>query len=214
MIVKMSKYTFVLYHERQKEFLESLQELGLVDVTATGWEADDRQREMLSELERHRAAEVHFKELGQEKDFRPGEPFADGREAFEHYRKATETMEELRGRMDKLRKEADELAVWGDFSPETVHRLAENGIRLRFFGAYNNEYAAIEAACAGRVPIQAISSTGGRTYFVLVQQAEGEELPFDAQEYKMPETTAAARRNDLAALEGQYDACRAQVARA
>ena len=214
MIVKMSKYTFVLYHERQKEFLESLQELGLVDVTATGWEADDRQREMLSELERYRAAEVHFKELGQEKDFRPGEPFADGREAFEHYRKATETMEELRGRMDKLRKEADELAVWGDFSPETVHRLAENGIRLRFFGAYNNEYAAIEAACAGRVPIQAISSTGGRTYFVLVQQAEGEELPFDAQEYKMPETTAAARRSELAALQEQYDACRAEVARA
>jgi len=27
MIVKMSKYTFVLYHERQKEFLAALQEL-------------------------------------------------------------------------------------------------------------------------------------------------------------------------------------------
>ena len=40
MIVKMSKYTFVLYHERQKEFLAALQELGLVDITTTGWEAN------------------------------------------------------------------------------------------------------------------------------------------------------------------------------
>ena len=113
MIVKMSKYTFVLYHERQKEFLESLQELGLVDVTATGWEADDRQREMLSELERYRAAEVHFKELGQEKDFRSGEPFADGREAFEHYRKATSLylpksqVERMIEVVDALEKEPD-----------------------------------------------------------------------------------------------------------
>ncbi len=214
MIVKMSKYTFVLYHERQKEFLEALQELGLVDVTTTGWEADDRQREMLSQLEQYRAAEVRFKELAQEKDFQAGEPFADGREAFEQYRKATETMEELRGRMDKLRKEADELAVWGDFSPETVRRLAESGIRLRFFGAYNNEYAAIEAACAGKAPIEAISSVGGRTYFVLVQQEGQEEIPFDAQEYKTPDTTAAAKRSELQELQTQYDACRAVVARA
>ena len=47
-----------------------------------------------------------------------------------------------------------------------------------------------------------------------VQEAEGEELPFDAEKYKMPETTAAARRSELAALQEQYDACRAEVARA
>lgn len=214
MIVKMSKYAFVLYHERQKEFLEALQELGLVDVTTTGWEADGQQREMLSRLEQYRAAEARFKELAAEKDFEPGEPFADGAEAFEQYRKATETMDDLRGRMDKLRKEADELAVWGDFSPETVRHLAESGIRLRFFGAYNNEYAAIAEACAGRVPVQEINSVGGRTYFVLVQQDGEEEIPFDAQEYKMPEATAAAKWSELEELQRQYDACRAVVARA
>ena len=32
MIVKMSKYTFVLYHERQKEFLAALQEASVWSI--------------------------------------------------------------------------------------------------------------------------------------------------------------------------------------
>ena len=66
MIVKMSKYTFVLYHERQKEFLAALQELGLVDITTTGWEANGEERAMLAELEQHRAAKSCFAELAKE----------------------------------------------------------------------------------------------------------------------------------------------------
>ena len=85
MIVKMSKYTFVLYHERQKEFLAALQELGLVDITTTGWEANGEERAMLAELEQHRAAKSCFAELAKEEGFEPGEPFSDGEEAFRQY---------------------------------------------------------------------------------------------------------------------------------
>ena len=120
MIVKMSKYTFVLYHERQKEFLAALQELGLVDITTTGWEANGEERAMLAELEQHRAAKSCFAELAKEEGFEPGEPFSDGEEAFRQYLQASAAIEELKGRLEKARREADELAVWGDFSPEAV----------------------------------------------------------------------------------------------
>ena len=60
MIVRMSKYTFVLYHAEQEAFLSSLQELGLVDITSTAWEPDDRERGMLTELEQHRAAKLYL----------------------------------------------------------------------------------------------------------------------------------------------------------
>ena len=143
MIVKMSKYTFVLYHERQKEFLAALQELGLVDITTTGWEANGEERAMLAELEQHRAAKSCFAELAKEEGFEPGEPFSDGEEAFRQYLQASAAIEELKGRLEKARREADELAVWGDFSPEAVKKLAEDGVVLRFFSVYDSEFAAV-----------------------------------------------------------------------
>ena len=163
MIVKMSKYTFVLYHERQKEFLAALQELGLVDITTTGWEANGEERAMLAELEQHRAAKSCFAELAKEEGFEPGEPFSDGEEAFRQYLQASAAIEELKGRLEKARREADELAVWGDFSPEAVKKLAEDGVVLGFFSVYDSEFAAVRRA-AGDAIIRPRSCIFGRRW--------------------------------------------------
>ena len=170
MIVKMSKYTFVLYHERQKEFLAALQELGLVDITTTGWEANGEERAMLAELEQHRAAKSCFAELAKEEGFEPGEPFSDGEEAFRQYLQASAAIEELKGRLEKARREADELAVWGDFSPEAVKKLAEDGVVLRFFSVYDSEFAAVRRAAGDAIIVEPVAEREGRTYFVVVER--------------------------------------------
>ena len=41
MIGKMSKYDFVLYAAQSEDFIERLRELGLVDITTTGWEPSE-----------------------------------------------------------------------------------------------------------------------------------------------------------------------------
>ena len=38
MIVKMSRYDFVLMAAQSEDFVARLRELGLVDITTTGWE--------------------------------------------------------------------------------------------------------------------------------------------------------------------------------
>ncbi len=213
MIVRMSKYTFVLYHERQKEFLAALQELGLVDITTTGWEANDRERAMLAELEQHRAAKSYFAELAAEEGFVPGEPFGDGEEAFGQYLRAAVALEELKGKLEKARKEAEELAVWGDFSPATLRRLADEGIVLRFFSVYDSEFPAVMQAAGDAIIVEQVARSGGRTFFVTVGRGEG-ELPFDAQEYKAPDMTADDKRRQMAALEAQMEQARGVMARA
>lgn len=214
MIVKMSKYTFVLYHKRQKEFLEALQELGLVDISATNWEANEAERAMLVQLEQHHAASNYFKELEKDEKFTPSTPYVDGAEAFRHYQQALSAMEELKGRMDKTRKDADELSVWGAFSPENIRALADNGVKLRFFSVYENEYVAIEAACGGKQLLQQVNRTGSRVYFVLVQTDPAEPIPFDAQEYKAPEITAAEKYAELDELQVQNEVWMDVMARA
>lgn len=204
MIVKMSKYTFVLYHKRQKEFLEALQELGLVDITTKGWEPDDEDRTMLAELERYAAARSYFKELEATEGLSSGLPFVDGDEAFAQYKKAVDAMDDLKVRIDKMHKEADELAVWGNFSPDALRRLAVDGVVLRFFSAYDRDFAAINARWGDTMILHPVGQTGGRTYFVLVQTDLVSETPFDAQEYKMPEATSAERTRELTQLEAEY----------
>lgn len=213
MIVRMSKYTFVLYHRRHKEFLETLQELGLVDITSTGWEPDDREREMMIALEQHHAAAVYFRELARDEGFVPGEPFATGEEAFEAYLGASAEIDNLRGRIEKVRKEAQELNVWGEFSPETIRSLAADGVMLRFFSAYTGEFAGISERWGGEMVIEPVAESDGLTYFVTVQD-EPADMPFDAQEYKAPDMTAGQKEEQLSALEKELEAQEAVMARA
>ena len=56
MISKMIRYDIVLYAGEQEHFVNELRELGLVDITTTGWEPNESDRALLSEIEaRHKA---------------------------------------------------------------------------------------------------------------------------------------------------------------
>lgn len=56
MIAKMAKYDFVLYAAQSEDFIEKLRELGLVDITTTGWEPSEEDRQLLLDIEGHAKA--------------------------------------------------------------------------------------------------------------------------------------------------------------
>ena len=56
MIAKMAKYDFVLYAAQSEDFIEKLRELGLVDITTTGWEPSEEDRQLLLDIEGHTKA--------------------------------------------------------------------------------------------------------------------------------------------------------------
>lgn len=213
MIVRMSKYTFVLYHAEQEAFLSTLQELGLVDITSTAWEPDDRERGMLTELEQHRAAKIYLTGLASEPGFEAGEPFADGAEAFEAYVRTRAAMEELSGRIDKARKEAAELEVWGEFTPSQIRQLRDSGVTLRFFSVYDSEFETVKASVPENVGVEEIARRDGRTYFVTVSCGDM-DMTFDAQEHRMPDYTAADVRKRIADMEKEMSELRGVMARA
>ena len=56
MIAKMAKYDFVLYAAQSGDFIERLRELGLVDITTTGWEPSENDRQLIQAIEGHAKA--------------------------------------------------------------------------------------------------------------------------------------------------------------
>ena len=56
MIARMSKYDLVLYAGQSSDFIEKLRGLGLVDITTTGWEPSDEDRQLLLTIDNHHKA--------------------------------------------------------------------------------------------------------------------------------------------------------------
>ena len=54
MIVKMSRYDFVLLATQSDDFIARLRELGLVDITTTGWEPQEKDRQLVVDIEQYR----------------------------------------------------------------------------------------------------------------------------------------------------------------
>ena len=98
MIVKMSRYDFVLLAAQSEDFVARLRELGLVDITTTGWEPREQDRQLVSDIEHHRKAVDMLREFSASENMQSGaEAYGSGKEAFDAYAEAAQRTATLLG---------------------------------------------------------------------------------------------------------------------
>ena len=111
MIARMSKYDFVLYAAQGEDFIGKLRDLGLVDITTTGWEPSEEDRQLLLDIEGCTKAAEFLKAFRQEEGRcdAGAAAFASGEEAYEHYAAAQRNAALGRGQgpADQVRRWAD-----------------------------------------------------------------------------------------------------------
>ena len=212
MIARMSKYDFVLYAAQREDFIGKLRDLGLVDITTTGWEPSEEDRQLLLDIEGcTKAAEFlkAFRADGERCDAGAA-AFASGEEAYEHYAAAQRNAAAIRSEIARLEKAADELRPWGAFDVTRTERLAGEGIVLRYFFTQRNTYDKQAAEWSEHYTVSEISRNDSTVWFVVVA-APGEEITLDAQEMKTPhmdireaERRIAAENAKLAALDAEF----------
>lgn len=205
MIAKMSKYDLILYAAQCDDFIGKLRDLGLVDITTTGWEPSDEDRQLLLSIEQHARAVEALERFRQSDRFAADAgAFDSGEEAFECYRAATQRATALGAEIARLEKTAAELRPWGDFSPEALRRLSEQGVVLRFFLTPRATYERGIAEWSARYTIEPIREGETNFYFVVVTRP-GEEVLLDAQEVKLPDM-------DYRQAEAEIDKARRELA--
>ena len=69
MIVKMSRYDFVLLATQSDDFIARLRELGLVDITTTGWEPQEQDRHLLTSIDQYRKAVESLKAFAESEEY-------------------------------------------------------------------------------------------------------------------------------------------------
>ena len=180
MITQMKKYTFLVFHREYDAFLEQLRDLGVVHITekAAG-NADDQQlQHLLAEADsiRKLIAQGAPDQLLQEKAA-------------------------LEQRIAATQKEADRMAVWGDFSAKRMEQLQQAGYTLRYFTcpkkAFQPEWG---IAVAEQVSL---------VYFVQVNNAD--EAPSQCQEQFLSAKSTADLQKDVEGLNGLLVAQNARI---
>ena len=214
MISKMTKYDFVLLAAQSGDFIERLRELGLVDITSTGWEPSDADRQLLLDIEGTDKAIEFLKGWKPESELTAEPtPYASGAEAYECYAAAQREATAARAETARLEKLADELRPWGEFDAASVARLADNGVIIRYFAANRSVFEASQTEWTERYNLSVINSDNSTVWFVVVTSA-GEEVSIDAQEMKTPATDIRGAEARIAAEQERLTALDAEFARA
>ena len=188
MITQMKKYTFLVFHREYEAFLEQLREAGVVHVTekAAGMAEDEHLQALLAKADATRKliAQGAPDQLLQEKAA-------------------------LEQRIAATQKEADKMAVWGDFSAERIEDLKQAGYTLRYFTcskkSFQEEWGIV------------VAEQGGTLYFVQVTSSDDEAMRLlgdetsVCQEQQLSAKSAADLMKDVEGLNGLLVAQNARI---
>ena len=187
MITQMKKYTFLVFHREYEAFLEQLRDLGVVHVTekAAGMADDAHLQELLSKADNARKL------------------IAQGAPDQLLNEKAA-----LEQRIAATQKEADKMAIWGDFSAERMEQLKAAGYTLRYFTCpkklFQEEWGIVVAEQGATVYFVQVTSSG--------EEAKGESLEAGVcQEQYLNQKSATDLLKDVEGLNGLLVAQNARI---
>ncbi len=183
MITQMKKYTFLVFHREYEAFLEQLREAGVVHITekAAGMADDQHLQELLAKAEQTRKI------------------IAQGAPDQLLTEKAN-----LEQRIAATQKEANRMAIWGDFSAERLEQLRAAGYTLRYFSCakklFQEEWGII------------VAEEGATVYFVQVVKAGEVAVELEAcQEQQLNAKSSADLQKDVEGLHGLLVAQNARI---
>ena len=214
MISKMIRYDIVLYAGEQERFINELRELGLVDITTSGWEPSENDRSVLLSIEAHNKAVEYLKDFSKSSEYDANaQLFANGEEAYEAYVAAREERTRLQQEMARLQKLADDIAPWGRYSEEDITKLAERGVTLRYFTTQPSVFDKMLDEWSETMTISEIARTQSTVYFVVVA-TDSSAVVVDGQEVRLPSKDSEALKAEIAELAQANKALDATFSRA
>lgn len=197
MVTKMTKYSFILLSEQTEGFLNSLQELGVVDISRSIKPIDEQSSGMLAEADRAKKALSILAacKAGSEKDFKFDGCPVDA---------VLETQDRIAGISAEIAAAKKEIAVrqpWGSFRSEDIHKLESQGLKLRFYSCMKKKF---DPSWAEIRPLEVISETESKVFFVTVSPTE-EEYSFPIEAVPAPEGSVNEAEEKLSLLQSKLE---------
>ena len=201
MIVKMMKYDIVLFAPERDRFIESLRQTGMVDITTSGWEPSESDRNLLLDIEARTKALAAFDALAQDATTAVK---VDADKVFATYAEAQSVIAAAKSEIARLEKSVEEWTPWGDFDVEKLAALAQAGIVVRYFVTSTSTYNQEVAEWGEQFTHSLISDADSQARFVIIGDGS-EQLDIDAQELKAPTMSLKQLTKAVAQAQAQID---------
>lgn len=197
MVTKMTKYSFILLSEQTEGFLNSLQELGVVDISRSLKPIDEQSSGMLAEADRAKKALSILAacKAESEKDFKfDGCP-------VDAVLETQDRIAEIAAEIAAAKKEIAVRQPWGSFRSKDIHKLESQGLKLRFYSCMKKKF---DPSWTEIQPLEVISETESKVFFVTVSPAE-EEYSFPLEAIPAPEGSVNEEEEKLALLQSKLE---------
>lgn len=197
MVTKMTKYSFILLSEQTEGFLNSLQELGVVDISRSLKPIDEQSSEMLAEADHAKKALSILAacKAGSEKDFKfDGCP-------VDAVLETQDRIAEISAEIAAAKKDIAVRQPWGSFRSEDIHKLESQGLKLRFYSCMKKKF---DPSWAEIRPLEVISETESKVFFVTVSPAK-EEYSFPIEAVPTPEGSVNEAEEKLSLLQSKLE---------
>jgi V/A-type H+/Na+-transporting ATPase subunit I len=181
MIAPMKKFSFLVYHQDYLGFLGDVRKIGVLHLIQRNPEVADEVREKYDLI---RQIQSLVKNLEKRESGKPKpQGKLNGEEAFRLVSGLFDEQESKYQQLLLLNKEISLVKTWGDFSMDTLDKLKQQDLHVRF---YNVPTSKFNESWFKEYPIEVIGMHAGQTYFVLIQQG-AEEPDIEAEEVRAPE---------------------------
>lgn len=187
MITKMKKLTFLVYYKEYEDFLNKLQELGVVHVSQKqeGGTNDSELVQLMQLSSRIQAAVKLLKNKMPDKKRKvtPVQDKLTGMQVLEMVDSMEAEKNALLQKLQTTGKDADLLTPWGDFSLESLKKLESAGFDIRFYSCSETNF---DEEWCNSYHAFVINKLASKVYFITITKP-GEAVEIDAEMIKLPE---------------------------
>jgi len=212
MIIKMRKYSFLIYHKLYLDFLEKIREIGVLHVIekAEGSSDDEalNHKMQLSSAVKTALSELE-KSIPENAVLLPQDKNVDGKALLNQVEEMFGKLEVLTQELHLAERELERIAVWGDFSVQRILELEATGFELRFYNCNIRKY---RPEWETPYNVFEISTVGPIVYFVAVNKS-GTLVDIDADPMKLPEKNAAEITEEIASIGLEMDVLKKDIER-
>ncbi len=215
MVIKMTKYSFILLSEMTDTFLNQIQELGVMDITRSVKPIDADSSAMLEKAAELKQTVTFLKTV----DY-SGEADVDAivqaskqctvaDNPAQRVRILRNRLAELEAQTASLEREKHSRLPWGEFDSHKLEAVAQQGLDMHYYMVPKKKF---DPQWEQLHPLQVVEDDGKNVWFVTVSE-KGEDYRFPVDEIPAPGGSASECDHKMAELSREIVLCKAELLR-
>lgn len=206
MITKMKKLTFLVYHKEYEQFLQQIRELGAVHIVEKQLgEMDDKLQYFMQKRSLYKSVLQNMFLLADKAPEKKVHASLATDDLMKQYENLQAKIQDLLQQLPQISKEMAQLDMWGDFDWNSITRLEEAGLFVRFYSCSEKEF---DEAWVNEHNAMVINERGGQLYFITVTS---QEVELDREPLHLPDESLSQLKGKLVKTEDKLAQAREEL---